>query len=191
MASTSMQILSPQPSQDLENRPVKTVNRLDYIRDDVRKSRILNHYLVQKKVGNGQHGQVYFGIDMANGMKAVAIKSCRRKNPKDARMEALRKNNPTLHASSGGMVRTGVFGKLRGGKIVQGPGPGERLYDQLEGDEKKVLREIAIMKKCKHGQVVQLYEVIDDKLSHKIFMGERVFPRVDLVIIYLSRITRI
>ncbi|KLO17113.1 hypothetical protein SCHPADRAFT_181401 [Schizopora paradoxa] len=171
MASTSMQFHSPQPSQDLENRPVKTVNRLDYIRDDERKSRILNHYLVQKKVGNGQHGLVYYGIDMANGMRAVAIKVCRRKNPKDARMEALRKNNPTLHASNGGgMVRTGVFGKLRGGKIVQGPAPGERLYDQLEGEEKKVLREIAIMKKCKHGQVVQLYEVIDDKLSHKIFM---------------------
>ena len=37
--------------------------------------------------------------------------------------------------------------------------------------EKKVLREIAIMKKLRHGQIVQLYEVINDPLSTKIFMG--------------------
>ncbi len=175
IASASTHHPPPQQVQDSDAYQVKTVNRLAFIRDDEKKSRILNHYLVQKKVGNGQHGQVFYGIDMANNWRAVAIKACRRKNPKDARMEALRKNNPTLHASSagqGGMVRTGAFGKLKGGKIVKGPAPGERLYDQLEGEEKKVLREIAIMKKCKHGQVVQLYEVIDDRLSHKIFMGE-------------------
>ena len=43
--------------------------------------------------------------------------------------------------------------------------------DRLQTAEKKVLREIAIMKKCKHGQIVQLLEVIDDRLTSKIFMG--------------------
>lgn len=38
--------------------------------------------------------------------------------------------------------------------------------------DKKVKREIAIMKKCAHDNVVQLREVIDDPQSKKIFMGE-------------------
>ena len=45
------------------------------------------------------------------------------------------------------------------------------MVDRLQTAEKKVLREIAIMKKCKHGQIVQLLEVIDDRLTSKIFMG--------------------
>ncbi len=38
--------------------------------------------------------------------------------------------------------------------------------------DQKVKREIAIMKKCSHQNVVQLKEVIDDPQSKKIFMGE-------------------
>lgn len=38
--------------------------------------------------------------------------------------------------------------------------------------DKKVKREIAIMKKCSHENVVMLKEVIDDPQSKKIFMGE-------------------
>lgn len=38
--------------------------------------------------------------------------------------------------------------------------------------DKKVKREIAIMKKCAHENVVRLKEVIDDPHSKKIFMGE-------------------
>ena len=38
--------------------------------------------------------------------------------------------------------------------------------------DKKVKREIAIMKKCAHENVVRLREVIDDPQSKKIFMGE-------------------
>ena len=44
------------------------------------------------------------------------------------------------------------------------PAAGERLTDE------KVLREIAIMKKCRHPNIVQLREVIDDPHSRKIFI---------------------
>ena len=37
--------------------------------------------------------------------------------------------------------------------------------------DKKVKREVAIMKKCQHENVVKLREVIDDPQSKKIFMG--------------------
>ena len=43
---------------------------------------------------------------------------------------------------------------------------------QLWTTDKKVKREIALMKKCAHENVVRLKEVIDDPQSKKIFMGE-------------------
>jgi serine/threonine protein kinase len=44
------------------------------------------------------------------------------------------------------------------------------IVDKIQTTEKKILREIAIMKKCKHGQIVQLYEVINDRLSKQILL---------------------
>ena len=43
--------------------------------------------------------------------------------------------------------------------------------NRLEDAERKIRREIAIMKKCRHGQIVQLFEVIDDQLKDSVFMS--------------------
>ena len=40
-----------------------------------------------------------------------------------------------------------------------------------DGDENKVRREIAIMKKCVHPHVVRLREVMDDPMSKKLYLG--------------------
>ena len=45
------------------------------------------------------------------------------------------------------------------------------VVDRVESAEKKVKREIAIMKKCHHGQIVRLYEVMDDRMRKSIYMG--------------------
>lgn len=37
----------------------------------------------------------------------------------------------------------------------------------------KVMKEVAILKKCRHGNIVRLKEVIDDPESDKIYMGTR------------------
>jgi hypothetical protein len=50
--------------------------------------------------------------------------------------------------------------------------PHTAIADKLGTTEHKIRKEIAIMKKCRHGHVVRLFEVIDDKLREKIFMGE-------------------
>lgn len=50
--------------------------------------------------------------------------------------------------------------------------PHTPLADRLGSFEQKVRKEIAIMKKCRHGHVVRLLEVIDDKLNERIYMGE-------------------
>jgi SNF1-activating kinase 1 len=46
------------------------------------------------------------------------------------------------------------------------------VVDKLETTEQKVRKEIAIMKKLRHPHVVRLFEVIDDRLKDKIYMGE-------------------
>ncbi|OAX42734.1 kinase-like protein [Rhizopogon vinicolor AM-OR11-026] len=44
------------------------------------------------------------------------------------------------------------------------------LTEKLGSLEHKIRKEIAIMKKCRHGHVVRLLEVIDDKLNDRIYM---------------------
>lgn len=46
------------------------------------------------------------------------------------------------------------------------------LTDRMGTTENKIRKEIAIMKKCRHAHVVRLLEVIDDRMKHKIYMGE-------------------
>lgn len=47
---------------------------------------------------------------------------------------------------------------------------GEQVHSKTPLTDEKVLREIAILKKCQHPNVVQLREVIDDPQSRKIFL---------------------
>lgn len=93
-------------------------------------------------------------------------------NLKEARMELLKKN---AHAPSSIPRSTNtslIPSNLPRSRADINAVPNRpRLVDQLQNAEKKVMREIAIMKKCRHGQIVQLLEVIDDKLTSKIFMG--------------------
>ena len=76
-----------------------------------------------------------------------AIKGMKRKNPKEDKWMLLRKDN--IQAS-----------------------PHTPITDRLGAAEKKIRKEIAIMKKCRHAHVVRLLEVIDDRMQHKIYMGE-------------------
>lgn len=50
--------------------------------------------------------------------------------------------------------------------------PHTPLTDKLGSLEQKIRKEIAIMKKCRHGHIVRLLEVIDDKLNDRIYMGK-------------------
>lgn len=50
--------------------------------------------------------------------------------------------------------------------------PHTALTDRLGSTENKIRKEIAIMKKCRHAHVVRLLEVIDDKLTQKIYLSK-------------------
>lgn len=81
-----------------------------------------------------------------------AIKAVKRNNPRAEKMNLLRRRNlPTS--------------------------PHTPLTDKLSSLEQKIRKEIAIMKKCRHGHIVRLLEVIDDKLNDRIYMGKRILHR--------------
>ncbi|KAG6332063.1 hypothetical protein ID866_7026 [Astraeus odoratus] len=128
---------------------------------------IVNQYLRSHRVGKGQHGEVWVCWDLSNGRREVvghshaitllaaralmrrwrpqAIKAVKRNNPRAEKMNLLRRRN--LPASSH-----------------------TPLTDKLGSLEQKIRKEIAIMKKCRHGHIVRLLEVIDDKLNERIYM---------------------
>ena len=77
------------------------------------------------------------------------MKSVKRSNPRAERYRLLQQNRSDLPLSS----------------------QHTPLVDRLNTTEAKIKREIAIMKKLRHPHVVRLYEVIDDRMKEKIYMG--------------------
>ncbi|KAJ6459449.1 kinase-like domain-containing protein, partial [Mycena vitilis] len=69
-------------------------------------------------------------------------------------MNRLRANNPARHHSSAGIPRTS-----------DGP---TSLVDRRGTEEAKIRREIAIMKKCDHPNIIKFFSFIDDQLSANI-----------------------
>ena len=59
---------------------------------------------------------------------------------------------------------------LPGARSYARAGPG-MVNQAMRTTEDKIKREIAIMKKCHHSNVVQLKEVIDDPHNKRIFLG--------------------
>ena len=49
--------------------------------------------------------------------------------------------------------------------------PEAAVADKLSTTELKIKKEIAIMKKLSHPNVVRLFEVIDDRMKEKVYMG--------------------
>jgi [calcium/calmodulin-dependent protein kinase] kinase len=82
---------------------------------------------------------------LSDNRRELAIKAVKRNNPRAEKMNMLRRRN--IPASSH-----------------------TPLTEKLGSLEHKIRKEIAIMKKCRHGHVVRLLEVIDDKLNDRIYM---------------------
>ncbi|KAF9001589.1 kinase-like domain-containing protein [Cyathus striatus] len=132
----------------------KEVVTTDKLETDVLSGKaMLNDYIRLRKIGGGQHGEVYmcfkYNPRLPKGDPQrrfqVAMKAVRRDNP---RAEQLRRLRQQRLPSSGGIT----------------------MGDRLNTTEAKIRKEIAIMKKLRHPHVVRLYEVIDDRQRDKIYM---------------------
>jgi hypothetical protein len=114
--------------------------------------RMVNQYVLEKRIGKGQHGIVYRAeVSQGDGrtVRAVAIKMVMRNDKHEDRMRMLRHNNRPIPRDGNHLPLTARLGS----------------------HENKIRKEIAIMKKCKNAHIVRLLEVIDDKTNKKIYMG--------------------
>ncbi|KAF9465010.1 kinase-like domain-containing protein [Collybia nuda] len=121
----------------LETQSVEITSQLT-----TNRHRRVNQYIRSRKVGKGQHGEVFLCTDESNHGRQVALKIVKRSNPRD-RIKLLRRNHQ------------------------QNPGG----LPPLSSTEHSVRKEITVMKKCRHGNIVRLFEVIDDPQQDKIFLA--------------------
>jgi [calcium/calmodulin-dependent protein kinase] kinase len=128
---------------------------------------MLNDYKRVVKVGGGQHGTVYFCIQKREGAPPLAFVSLQLSAqiiephvfPHQA-MKSVKRVNPR-----------DKYELLRKGHLPRSPN-GLSVADKVNTTEEKIRKEIAIMKKLRHPHVVRLYEVIDDRMREKIYIGK-------------------
>ena len=77
--------------------------------------------------------------------------------------------------------KAGIFGR----KAPVRKGSDGALIKKAENPLDKVYREIAIMKKLDHPNVVKLVEVVDDPEEDNLYMGMNFFRNTDLDTMYL------
>ena len=77
------------------------------------------------------------------------------------------------------------YSRLKANRIVlTAPRPSKpAVVDKLNTTELKIKKEIAIMKKLSHPNVVRLFEVIDDRMKEKVYLGA--FDIVNNILYYL------
>lgn len=107
------------------------------------KSKRYNQYVRCARIGKGHHGEVYLCEDSVRGHKEVAVKGVRRRDPRD-KIKLLRKNYQEQDPTTGKM--------------------------KLNTTENSIRKEIAVMRRCRHPNIVTLLEVIDDPQQEKIYL---------------------
>jgi len=159
--------------------------------------RMINQYIIETELGRGVHGKVRLARDTETGER-VAVKIVEREGKKRlggglgpmSKGKAAERRNGSADSSTSRahfaepsslpLAPINPLGLLGASHGKAGPGDAAAAASerekalarkrQLWTTDKKVKREIALLKKCAHDNVVQLKEVIDDPSSKKIFM---------------------
>ena len=128
---------------------------LDAIVTDDESGRRLNQYIITKRLGSGSFGVVHLAHDNSTN-RDVAIKECSKSKLKRQKLQSDFSNR-------------GGRGRGRGtiGRRITVSRPAQKAttnpIDLVRG-------EIAILKKLKHKNIVQLFEVLDDPNQDSLFM---------------------
>lgn len=163
------------------HHPAHHVTETTYISleyDPVKKRKILNSYEILRDLGEGQHGKVKLALDLRNGEK-VAVKILDR-GFHNGRISSAAANSSALWSN---------YNDNHYSEDLLNPSTNEHLYKPTQDEnslfsysikhkrsrsasenELKISKEIEIMKKCNHENVVKLWEVIDDRRLRKIYL---------------------
>ena len=133
--------------------------------------RRINQYQVFERIGRGMHGSDRRGRDNATGEFVVRSPSIPypKSHTKKPFFDALF-SFPYDLSSTGAKAIKAVDRVQKHNKILPNA-LRNASRAMLSTTEKAVRREIAIMKKCNHKNVVRLKEVIDDRLKKRIYLG--------------------
>ncbi|KAJ4477531.1 kinase-like domain-containing protein, partial [Lentinula aciculospora] len=159
--TTSYPNLVSNPPPTVVQPPVVTTSLVQTTRlADGKK--MINQYVMDAKVGSGQHGNVWRCYEnKQRNSKVLAMKIVKRDNPKarrDRQYKMLRmRGGPSAAGTANGLGTTR-------------PRSTPTVVDGIRTAEQEIRKEIAIMKKCRHPHVVRLYEVIDDRKNEMVFM---------------------
>ncbi|KAJ2393045.1 hypothetical protein H4S02_000434 [Coemansia sp. RSA 2611] len=107
--------------------------------------KMINQYMIIRELGRGTHGKVKLAFDTISG-EYYAIKVIDKESHGRARRMRPAATAHRSHQRSHGFLRIDL--------------------DKME----KVKREVAILKKCRHPNVVRLREVIDDAHARRIYL---------------------
>ncbi|KAF7374317.1 Other/CAMKK/ELM protein kinase [Mycena sanguinolenta] len=111
-----------------------------------------NYISVRRQLGKGHNATVYL-VDWNTDPIPKAMKKIARNNKRTENLNKLRANNPARVSNNPSLPRTGA------------PSP---LVDRRGTEEAKIRREIAIMKKCDHPNIIKFFSFIDDQTSANI-----------------------
>lgn len=130
--------------------PFEPIQTTTCLRTANNRRRKLNQYSRGIKIGKGRHGDVYLCKDDNHNGLEVAVKAVKRSNPRD-KIKLLRKNYQQTEQST---------------------------HDKhpWSSTENSIRKEIAIMRKCRHPNLVRLLEVIDDPRQEKIYIVMEYIP---------------
>ncbi|KAJ1971631.1 hypothetical protein H4R34_005677, partial [Dimargaris verticillata] len=141
--------------------PTKETGRMVVDYDKRTGKKMINQYLLLRTLGQGCHGRVKLAVDVTTGQH-YAIKIID-KWQNDRRL-SLRAYNSGGN-DGGNDFRARTPDSLQPSSLAK-----RRSYRVSSGQLEKIRKEIAILKKCRHPNIVHLYEVIDDPAAKKIYL---------------------
>lgn len=147
MSPTRQHFRLPNPSP----RPIKETYNASY-REDASGRRLINHYVVDKEIGKGSYGSVRTAIDQDTNVKYALKEYSKQRLRKLNRSELMLLRRKALKGRSGQSSLEQENDQLN---------LSSKLND-LSNPLNLLRREIAIMKKLDHPNIVNLVEVLDD-----------------------------
>jgi [calcium/calmodulin-dependent protein kinase] kinase len=134
-------------------------------------NKVINEYVVVKELGKGAFGKVKLARSVGQVNREVAIKIIKRGRRRESYVPRRISIKPSFGESATATLEGGVRDSLPETPVSASPLTKEGI----------ARREIAIMKKLRHRNIVSLHAVIDDATSDKMYLVMDYVPNGTLV----------